>query len=67
MGDCAAGSQGGEDTAVNDPVDYVALLSEFEKLVLDANDPNLPTRAILPISERLNAVRLQLQRKLEGL
>lgn len=42
-------------------VDYDALLTEFETLVLDANDPQLPHRATLPISKRLNEVRAKLQ------
>lgn len=46
-------------------VDYTALLNEFEKLVLDANDPQLPTQAGLPVVKRLNQVRAQLQRRLE--
>ena len=41
--------------------EYLALLTEFEKLVLDANDTQLPRHAQLPVSKRLNEVRAKLQ------
>jgi hypothetical protein len=41
--------------------DFYALLTEFEQLVLDANDSQLPRRAQLPVTKRLNEVRAKLQ------
>lgn len=42
------------------PCDLGKLLGEFERLVLDANDEQLPHRAVLPVTKRLNEVRAQI-------
>ena len=41
--------------------DFVALLNEFETLVLDLNDPQAGRRGMLPVQKRLNEVREKLQ------
>lgn len=56
--------QGMEDgrklAAMEAAPDMEKLLGEFEKLLLDANDEQLPRKAALPITKRLNEVRAML-------